>query len=276
MSAFLTRDRSLLTAGAAGSRNVGRAGTELLFQPRFSLSDRKLVAVEASAAHARPRLHRGQPAAREIRDIGRDATMLRDACRLAMACSPDVAPLLSLHVTEAQAASGLLARLIAEVLCDSHMPPERMELEFSEGSLQADEHDMLYLLAALRDLGVGLVLGGFGNGVSSLTLLRRRSLAGLLSGLKLDGLLVRDLVEDTDLVKNDCNIKFLHGMTESAHALGLLVIAEGIESERHHRRLLDSGCDQGLGTWLGDAMPAADYAREAGQDRAANRTERIA
>ena len=262
MSAFLTRDRSLLTAGAAGSRNVGRAGAELLFQPRFSLSDRKLVAIEASAVHARPRLHRGQPAGREIRDIGRDASMLRDACRLAMACRPDMAPLLSLRVTEAQAASGLLARLIAEVLCDSHMPPERMELEFSEGSLQADENDMLYLLAALRDLGVGLVLGGFGNGVSSLTLLRRRSLAGLLSGLKLDGLLVRDLVEE------DGDIGFLHGMAQSAHALGLLVIAEGIETEQHHRRLLDAGCDQGLGTWLGDATPAASHAREANKDRA--------
>ncbi len=181
--------------------------------------------------------------------------MLRDACRLAMACQPGLAPTLSLRITEAQAASGLLGRLIAEVLCDSHLPPERMELEFSEDSLMGDEHDMMYLLAALRDLGIGLVFGGFGSGVSSLTLLRRRSLAGLLSGLKLDPLLVRDLVGEngsTDL---------LHGLTETAHALGLLVIAEGIESELHYRRLLAAGCDQGLGPWLGEAAPAAHYVK---------------
>ena len=226
---------------------------ELLFQPRYRLLDGGLVALQASAAYTRSRALRRQPQGREIRDIGRDSAMLREACRLAMGYRTDKPLMLSLQITEAQAASGLLAQLIAEVLCISGLHPERMELEFSEGSLQADENDMLYLLAALRDLGVGLVLGGFGSGVSSLTLLRRRSLAGLLSGLKLDQLLVRDVVGE------DRDIGFLRGLAESAHALGLLVLAEGVESELHHDRLLEAGCDQGLGTWLGDAEPAAEY-----------------
>ncbi len=211
------------------------------------------MVMEASVAHARPRLFRSLAPGREIRDVGRDGALLRDACRRAAgwhATPLAPPPGLSLRVTEIQAASGLLAHTIAEVLCDSGLAPERMELEFSEDSLQADEGDLLYLLAALRDLGVELVLGGFGSGVSSLTLLRRRSLAGLLSGLKLDQLLVHELAA------GDADTGFLRGLVDTAHALGLLVSAVGIESELHYQHLLQGGCDQGLGGWLGAAEPA--------------------
>jgi EAL domain-containing protein (putative c-di-GMP-specific phosphodiesterase class I) len=98
------------------------------------------------------------------------------------------------------------------------------------------------------------VLGGFGSGVSSLTLLRRRSLAGLLSGLKLDRLIVREL----DCVEQDHG--FLHGLAASAHALGLLVLADGIETELQCQRLLDAGCDQGAGPWMGEPEAAAQWA----------------
>ena len=247
MSGLLARDRAP-TLARSGSRAA--AAAELLFQPRFRLLDRTLVVMEASAANLRPRLYRGMSPGREIRDIGRDGMMLHDACRLAAGWHGAAPPGLSLRITEIQAASGMLARLIAEVLCDTGLAPERIELEFSEDSLQADECDMLYLLAALRDLGVGLVLGGFGSGVSSLTLLRRRSLAGLLSGLKLDQLLVHEMaVEDAD-----CD--FLRGLVDTGHALGLLVLSDAIDGELQYRRLLDIGCDQGLGAWLGAATPA--------------------
>lgn len=247
MPILLARDKANLTPARPGSRAA--AAAELLFQPRFRLLDRTLLVMEASAAHLRPRLSRGMPPGREIRDVGRDSMMLRDACRLAAGWRGPARPGLSLRITEIQAASGLLARVIAEVLCDTGLAPERMELEFSEDSLQADECDLLYLLAALRDLGVGLVLGGFGSGVSSLTLLRRRGLAGLLSGLKLDQLLVHELAAE------DAGAGFLRGLTDTAHALGLLVLAEGVESELHYQRLLHAGCDQGLGAWLGPAEP---------------------
>ena len=247
-SGLLARDRAP-TLARSGSRAA--AGAELLFQPRFRLLDQALMVMEASSAQLRPRLCRGMSPGREIRDIGRDGLMLHEACRLAAAWQGAAPPSLSLRITEIQAASGLLAHLIAEVLCDTGLAPERMELEFSEDSLRGDECDMLYLLAALRDLGVGLVLGGFGSGVSSLTLLRRRSLAGLLSGLKLDQLLVHEMsVEDTDG-------NFLRGLVDTGHALGLLVLSDGIDSELQYRRLLHVGCDQGLGAWLGAAAPTS-------------------
>ena len=185
-------------------------------------------------------------------DVGLDRAMLREACGIAAACRPAALPLLSLRITEAQAACGLLSQLISEILCESGLEPERLELELSEDSLQTDEVDMLYTLAALRDLGVGVVLGGFGSGVSSLTLLRRRGIAGLLSGVKLDRALTRELGDQ------DGDAGFLCGLGLSAHALGLLWLADGVETELQHRRLLQAGCDGAAGPWFAAAVAAAD------------------
>ncbi|WP_428393633.1 EAL domain-containing protein [Lichenicoccus sp.] len=238
-----------------------RTHASLLFQPRYQLADGGLVAIEAFALRPRTALH----GAREPgRDLGRDEAMLRHAGRLIAHATLVSTPILSLRVTEAQAASGGLARLIADMLAETGLPPSRLELEFSEACLQTDEPELLYLLAALADLGVSAVLGGFGAHVSSLTLLRRRSLAGLLTGLKLHGLLV------SDLDAGGADDAFLGGLVATAHALGLLVIAEGVACGSHETRLRDAGCDQALGPWLGGAQPALDAIRtwRLEQDRA--------
>ena len=268
MSGFLVRDKLFAGHGRA-SRAEARLGDRtqaaLLFQPRFQLAGGGLVAIEAFALRPRAALQGTTRAGRPTyglaserepgRDIGRDGAMLRHAGRLVAHATLASSPILSLRITEAQAASGGLARLIAEMLAETDLPPSRLELEFSESCLQADESELLYLLAALADLGVGSVLGGFGAHVSSLTLLRRRSLAGLLTGLKLHPLLVHDLdAEGTDDA-------FLAALIATAHALGLVVIAEGVASEPYEARLREAGCDQALGPWLGEAQPALNAIR---------------
>ena len=272
MSGFLVRDKLFAGHGRA-SRAEARLGDRtqaaLLFQPRFQLAGGGLVAIEAFALRPRAALQGTTRAGRPTpgpptgatcerepgRDIGRDGAMLRHAGRLVAHATLASMPTLSLRITEAQAASGGLARLIAEMLAETGLPPSRLELEFSESCLQADESELLYLLAALADLGIGSVLGGFGAHVSSLTLLRRRSLAGLLTGLKLHPLLVNDLDA------KGADDAFLAALVATAHALGLLVIAEGVASEPHEARLREAGCDQALGPWLGEAQPALSAIR---------------
>ncbi len=249
MLGLFAGDIPLLIPARGRERGAPRAASELLFQPRCRLPDRSPMALEVTVMRSWPRLGRGLV---PLREVGLDRAMLREACGFAAGCSGTAAPLLSVRVTEAQAASGLLAQLIGEILCESGLAPERLELELSEDSLKTDEADMLYTLAALRDIGVGVVLGGFGSGVSSLTLLRRRGVAGLLSGVKLDQALTRELGEQ------DSDAGFLRGLGLSAHALGLLWLAEGVETELQHRRLLQAGCDGGAGSWFAPAAPAAD------------------
>ncbi len=252
MSGSFAGDIPLLLPVRGREHGAGRAASELLFQPRCRLHDRSPMALEVTVMRSWPRLSRGLV---PVREAGLDRAMLREACGFAAGHGKLAAPLLSLRITEAQAASGMLAPLIGEILCESGLAPERLELELSEDSLKTDELDMLYTLAALRDIGVGVVLGGFGSGVSSLTLLRRRGIAGLLSGVKLDQALTRELGEQ------DSDAGFLRGLGLSAHALGLLWLADGIETELQHLRLLQAGCDGGVGSWFGPATPAVERVR---------------
>ncbi len=256
MSGLLASGRPL--AHQRLSRQATRADAELLLQPRFDLAGGGLVAFEATAFRQR-RSFRHQPSMRDAmheprepsRDVARDGAMFQRACMLAANSRSATPWVLSLRITEAQVACGLLTSLIADSLAACGLSPQRMELEFSEGSLETDEAELLYLLAALRDLGVGLALGGFGGSISSLTLLRRRSLAGLLSALKLHPLLLGELSGDGDN-------GFLRGLIATAHALGLRVVADGIENAVQHQRLQEARCDQGLGTWLGEPLPASE------------------
>lgn len=260
MSGLLARDPFSRERPQGAVPHAGaRGGPELLFQPRFRLADRRLVAFEATTPRQRTRLFRGQALAqRDNREILRDRTVFHDACRYAASwtfqSAPDVAetvPLLSLRVSELQAASGLLAALLCEVLAESRLPAGRVELEFSEESLDGDEQELLYLLGSLRDLGVGVILGGFGASVSSLTLLRRRSIAGLLSGLRLSAAAAQELAESDQRDRD-----FLRGLGECAHALGLAMLAEGVETQAQFECLRDAGCDQAVGGWLGAQVPA--------------------
>lgn len=237
----------------------GRGASDLLFQPRYRLADRRLTALEATTQRNRSRLFRGQPPSpRDGREILRDRILFHDACRYAARWSPaspqsasGCAPLLSLRVSEVQAASGMLAPLLSEVLAESGLRAGRLELEFSEESLERDEQDLLYLLGSLRDLDVGIVLGGFGSSVSSLTLLRRRSIAGLLCGVRIAASTTRDLA-GSDQRDQD----FLRSLCDCAHALGLTLLAEGVDSEQLLERLLEAGGNEGIGDWLGEPMTA--------------------
>ncbi len=151
----------------------------------------------------------------------------------------------SLRISDGLSCSGLLTQTLTEILTELDFPAERLQLEFSETALQADEPDLLFALAALRDLGVVPILGGLGGGISSLSLLRRRSLTGLLGAVKLDAALVRDCDN------GESDAEFLRGLVRASHALGLLVVAEGIDNARQHDTLLAAGCDEGQGAFSG-------------------------
>jgi EAL domain-containing protein (putative c-di-GMP-specific phosphodiesterase class I) len=135
-------------------------------------------------------------------------------------------------------------RLIGQVtaaLTASGLAPARLELVIPEAALVEVDGDGLLALAALRDLGVGLCVDGFGAGLASLTLLRRLP----LTGLKLARTLVRALPDDRE------EAAILRAILGTAQAIGLSVIADGVESERQRAFLAQSGCQQGQGALFG-------------------------
>lgn len=125
---------------------------------------------------------------------------------------------------------------------------ERLDLEFSESCLTADTDALYYSLAALRDLGVGLVLSGLGSGPTSMTLLRDRVLAGLLTGLKLD----RHLPDPSHC---ETGHVLARAIVQLGRDFGLNTRAEGIDNPQMLAFLRDIGCQEGRGTALGKSQP---------------------
>jgi EAL domain-containing protein (putative c-di-GMP-specific phosphodiesterase class I) len=141
---------------------------------------------------------------------------------------------------------GALLRQVAAALESSGLSPERLEIEFAEPALAADTAQTLFTLAALRDLGVGIALDGFGSETASLLPLKRLP----ITALKLDRALVRDLPHDRDA----CAI--VQAAVLFAHALDVTVVACGLETEAQAAFLRRIGCDDAQGSLCGRVAQA--------------------
>ncbi len=154
--------------------------------------------------------------------------------------------IVSVNVSPRQLADGVLLSQVARALEVSGLQPERLELELTETMLVEIGTDTLLTLSAIRDIGVGLALDDFGTGHASLSVLKRLP----LTVMKLDRSLVRDLPTDRD------DAAIVRAVLDTGHALGLTVVAEGIETEAQRSFLVASGCDEGQGYLFGPPVPA--------------------
>ncbi len=160
-----------------------------------------------------------------------------------------------------------IVELVGGVIAQAGIEPSRVVLEMTEGILIDDPSDTLSRLAALRELGVGLALDDFGTGYSSLSYLQRFP----FSRLKID----RAFVAALDGAGNAGAI--IHSIVALGHALGMIVLAEGVETDQQRVLLRLAGCDEMQGFLFarpspapaienilaGQAVPAAATARSA-------------
>ena len=127
--------------------------------------------------------------------------------------------------------------------------PKRLKLELTESLLVNDIEETTLKMTALKARGVGFSLDDFGTGYSSLSYLKRLP----LDQLKIDQSFVRDLMTDP----NDAAIAL--AVITLGHALGLAVIAEGVETQAQRDHLHSQGCDAYQGYLLGRPMPLQDF-----------------
>lgn len=224
---------------------VERQQLVLHFQARLCLTTGARTDLEALLRWPHPR--RGMiPAATfiplaeesgQITEVGGWALLA--ACREAMRWpEPWV---VSVNVSARQIADKALLGQVAAALEGSGLNPERLELDLTESTLLGVDVDTLLILSAIRDLGAGIGLDDFGSSVGSLSMLKRLP----LTTMKLDPSLVRDLPFDRD------DAAMVRAIIEAAHALGLIVVAEGIETEPQRAFLSGCGCDEGQGFLFG-------------------------
>ncbi len=137
---------------------------------------------------------------------------------------------------------------LAEMLTERGIAANQIQLEITEGALMADPRRVLVTLHRLDRLGVALSLDDFGTGYSSLQHLRRLPLAEV----KIDRSFVLGMAEDPD------DAAVVRSIIDLARALGLRVVAEGVEDARTHAMLLDGGCEVAQGWHFARPMPADD------------------
>ncbi len=218
-------------------------------QPRFSLTTGEFVANEAVLCWPdhepglAPPNSLGHLTERNVSVGFVDAWVLAEACREAV-CWNGVRS--AVNVPVRQLRSGTLSVQLAAALEQSGLPPRQLELGVAEASLADSGTDTLLALSAIRDLGVGLALGGFGASVASPSLLKRLP----LTAVKLDASLVRDVPGSHEAAAT------VRAATDAARAMQLTTVAEGIETEAQRAFLSGVGCDEGQGPLFGHPMPA--------------------
>jgi diguanylate cyclase (GGDEF)-like protein len=137
---------------------------------------------------------------------------------------------------------------VEEILFRTGLPAECLTLEITESALMEDAASALGVLRALKEFGVLLAIDDFGTGYSSLSYLQRFP----LDILKVDRMFVETLGSNTD------GEEIVSAVINLAHALGLQVVAEGVETTQQLQILRSLGCDLAQGFLFSKPLPASE------------------
>ncbi len=153
---------------------------------------------------------------------------------------------LAINLSPRQFRDEHLVEFIQDALQLCHIDPRRLELEITEGVLMTADKLTLNVLNTLHQKGISLALDDFGVGYSSLSYLRNYP----FDLLKIDRSFIQDMTEDSD----DCAL--VNATVVMARALGIRVLAEGVETELQEQLLQRLGCDLVQGFFYSRPVPA--------------------
>jgi len=231
---------------------LARREFELHYQPQMQLDGDRLIGCEALIRWRHP--ERGMvlpldfiPLAEEIGlivPIGE--WVIRQACRDAVAWPDGMS--VAVNVSPAQFKSDRLVETIMSALANSGLSAKRLEIEITEGVLLEESEKTLRTLHRLRGLGVRVSMDDFGTGYSSLSYLRSFP----FDKIKIDRSFVRDLSSKPD---GDAIIRAIAGLGKS---LGMITVAEGVETSEQLQRIRDEGCTDVQGYFISRPVPADD------------------
>ncbi|GLZ57856.1 MULTISPECIES: putative bifunctional diguanylate cyclase/phosphodiesterase [Micromonospora] len=227
----------------------------MYYQPQIAIATGEVVGVEALLRWRHPR--RGMVDPEELIRVAEQSAVMRLLTRrvvddvveqLAKWSAAGIGLRAALNVSVRDLHTGEIADQIADRLARYGVPAERLQVEITEGALMADPRRVLATISQLHRIGVAISLDDFGTGYSSLQHLRRLP----LSEVKVDRSFVLGMADDAD------DAAIVRSMIELAGALGLRVVAEGVEDERTWRMLHTAGCDAAQGWFYARPMPAEE------------------
>jgi EAL domain-containing protein (putative c-di-GMP-specific phosphodiesterase class I) len=149
----------------------------------------------------------------------------------------------AVNVSAHQLMSSGFTAAVAGVLNTADIDPALLTLEITESVFIQDSDRALLVLGDLKALGVKLALDDFGTGYSSLNYLRRFP----VDIIKIDRAFVAGLGRDR------ASNAIVGAVVNLAHALGMTVVAEGVETVEQHHEVAALGCDSCQGNYF--ALP---------------------
>jgi diguanylate cyclase (GGDEF)-like protein len=152
---------------------------------------------------------------------------------------------ISVNLSPRQVRESDIVDIVAETLLRHDLPGTALWLEITESVMMEDSVLTAGVLVGLRSLGVRLSVDDFGTGFSSLSTLKRFP----VSGVKID----RSFVSGLGRHQSDSSL--VAAIVAMASALGLVTIAEGVETRDQAARLLELGCTEAQGYLFATAVP---------------------
>ena len=177
-----------------------------------------------------------------IREIG--MMVLRASCLEAATWDADLS--IAVNVAPQQLAQSLFLENLSEILDESTLPPERLELEVTEASIIDDEEFTLQIMRQIKGMGVRIAMDDFGTGYSSLATLQSFP----FDKIKIDKSFVRDVHLDHQ------RTAILRATLLLGDAMQIPVLAEGVETQAELDFLQSEGCHSVQGYYFGKPMAA--------------------
>ena len=238
---------------------IERRQMRVYFQPEVDLARGELMGMEALVRWEHPTRGLISPAAfiplaeetGEILRIGR--WVLEEACRATVELSklyPEIPLQVGVNVSAKEFRLTDIVKNVAEVLRTTGLPARCLELEITESAVIDNLDAAIVTLRRLRDLGVRLAIDDFGTGYSSLSYLHRMP----LTTLKIDRSFVKDIGFGAS------NAAVAQAIVDLAGALGMEVVAEGIETREQLDFLRNMHCHRGQGYIFSKPIPMEDFA----------------
>ncbi|MCK1337570.1 EAL domain-containing protein [Bradyrhizobium sp. 38] len=253
-----TQSIERLSLESALRRALEREQFSLNYQPKVDMETGQITGVEALLRWTHPDLGSISPAqfiplAEEtglIVPIGR--WVVREACAQAMAWQRrGLLPVsMAVNLSPRQFVDEHLLQDVDEALAASGMSPVLLQLEVTESMMMRNVGRALKVLDAIQSRGIRLAIDDFGTGYSSMSLMKHFP----IDTIKIDRSFVRDLPQDSE------DQAIAQAIISMGKALGMTVVAEGVENVEQEAFLRAHGCDEMQGFLIAKPLPARQMA----------------
>ena len=226
----------------------------LHYQPQLELTNGHVIGVEALLRWHNKNLGNVPP--ETFIPIAEDSGLiipigkwvLRAACSQIKAWQDTGVPIerVAVNISVRQFMHSGFLELVKQIIVDTGLNPESLELEITESLLMQDIENAIHLLRELKAVGIQIAIDDFGTGYSSLSYLKRYP----IDRLKVDKAFVQDIttnLQDAAITK---------AVIAMANNMDLRVIAEGVETEDQLNYLKDEHCHEVQGYYLSKPIPA--------------------